>query len=183
MGAKIGVILLDHGEPPEYNEYTYYSFRDFAHSLINMGMIPEMALRAKRGTILMDRNNIFARKPEPNPDLIDAWLRPHTEPAKFVPYRKKILGLITAPREAHYLLEKRGPGKDEPDFYQLYGFEIYRRWLLMNNHSPFYEQTQPQKEEVKRCLEEKYGNGVLVSFAYGIGSIPREEAAVSPPHC
>ena len=27
MNLKIGVILLGFGEPPEYNEYTYYSFR------------------------------------------------------------------------------------------------------------------------------------------------------------
>ncbi|KKM57832.1 hypothetical protein LCGC14_1550370, partial [marine sediment metagenome] len=31
MSTKIGIILLDHGEPPEYNEYTYNSFRNFAH--------------------------------------------------------------------------------------------------------------------------------------------------------
>lgn len=62
------------------NEHTYYSFRDFAHSLITMGMIPEVALEAKRGTILMDRHKIFAPEPHPNPDLIDAWLRPHTSP-------------------------------------------------------------------------------------------------------
>lgn len=62
MSPKIGVILLDHGEPPEYNEYTYNSFRNFAHSLIMMGMIPKVVLKAKRGTILMDRNNIFAKE-------------------------------------------------------------------------------------------------------------------------
>ncbi len=175
MTPRIGVILLDHGEPPEYNEHTYYSFRDFAHSLIKMGLIPEVVLRAKRGTILMDRDEIFATEPHPNPDLIDAWLRPHTGPAEFVPARKKILGLIPAPREAHYLLKGTGPGRDEPDFYQFYGFEVYRRWLLMNNHSPFYEQTQPQKEEVRRRLEEKYGDRLLVRFAYGIDPFPEKE--------
>jgi len=175
MTPRIGVILLDHGEPPEYNEYTYYSFRNFAQSLIMMRMIPEAVLRAKRGTILMDGNNIFATEPRPNPDLIDAWLKRHTGPAGFVPARKKILGLIPAPRGAHYLLKGTGPGRDEPDFYQFYGFEVYRRWLLMNNHSPFYEQTQPQKEEVRRRLEEKYGDRLLVRFAYGIDPFPEKE--------
>jgi len=117
MTPRIGVILLDHGEPPEYNEHTYYSFWDFAYSLITMGMISEVVLRAKRGTILMDRNEIFATEPHPNPDLIDAWLRPHTGPAEFVLARKKVLGLIPAPSEAHYLLKGAGPGRDEPDFY------------------------------------------------------------------
>jgi hypothetical protein len=175
MRPRIGVILLDHGEPPECNEYTYYSFRDFARSLITMGMIPEVVLRAKRGTILMDRNKIFATEPHPNPDLIDAWLRPHTGSVEFVLPRKKILGLIPAPRKAHYLLKRTGPGQDEPDFYQFYGFEVYRRWLLMNNHSPFYEQTQPQKEKVRRRLEEKYGDRLLVRFAYGIDPFPEKK--------
>jgi protoheme ferro-lyase len=178
---KIGVILLCHGEPPEYNEYTYNSFRNFSQSLIAMGMIPKMVLREKRGTILMDRNNIFAIKPHPNPDLIDAWLKPHTKSARFVPIREKILGLIPAPRKAHYFLKKTGPGRNEPDFYQFYGFEIYRRWLLMNNHSPFYEQTQPQKEEVGRRLKEKYGEHIMVRFAYGIDPFP-EKKQQSPHH-
>ena len=181
MTRRIGVILLDHGEPPEYNEYTYYSFRNFSQSLITMGMIPEMALKAKRGTILMDRNKLFATEPQPNPELVDAWLRPHNASAKFVPARKKILGLIPAPRRAHYLLKGIGPGKDEPDFYQLYGFEVYRRWLLMSNHSPFYEQTQPQKEEVQRRLEKKYGDQLLIRFAYGIDPFP-EKKQQSPHH-
>ncbi|MCK5345790.1 MAG: ferrochelatase, partial [Candidatus Heimdallarchaeota archaeon] len=69
----------------------------------------------------------------------------------------------------------------EPDFYQFYGFEIYRRWLLMDNHSPFYEQTQPQKEEVKRRLEEKYGDQIIVRYAYGIDPFP-EKKNQSPHH-
>jgi hypothetical protein len=181
MTPRIGVMLLDHGEPPEYNKYTYHSFRNFAQSLIEMGIIPEVALRTKSGTILMDRNNIFATEPQSNPQLIDAWLNPHTGPAEFVPERKKILGLIPAPRKAHYLLKRAGPGRDEHDFYQLYGFEVYRRWLLMKNHSPFYEQTQPQKEEVRRRLEEKYGDQILVRYAYGIDPFP-EKRHQSPHH-
>jgi len=175
MTTKVGVILLDHGEPPEYNEHTYNSFRNFAESLIEMGMIPRIVLKSKRGTILMDRKNIFGTKPTSNPDLIDAWLRPHEKYNEFIPERKKIMGLIPAPRNAHYLIKGAGPGLNEPDFYQFYGFEIYRRWLLMKNHSPFYEQTQPQKEEVKHRLEEKYGDGIIVRLAYGIDPFPEKK--------
>ncbi|MFQ5980416.1 MAG: ferrochelatase [Candidatus Heimdallarchaeota archaeon] len=178
--SKIGVILLDHGEPPEYNAETYYSFRNFAKSLIAMRMIPKVVLRAKRGTILMDQTQISTPTPQPSPDLIDAWLQPHAGPAKFVPARRKILKIIPAPRKAHYLLKKTGPGRDEPDFYQFYGFEIYQRWRLMNNHSPFYEQTQPQKEEVRQRLEQKYGDAILVRFAYGIDPFPTKRQ--SPHH-
>ncbi|MHA2037026.1 MAG: ferrochelatase, partial [Promethearchaeota archaeon] len=151
-----------------------------AKNLIEIGIIPKIALKAKRGTILMERNNIFSEKSHPKPDLIDAWLKPHTEFTKFIPPRKKILGLIPAPREAHYLLKGMGPGVDEPDFYQFYGLGIYRKWLLMDNHSPFYKQTQPQKIEVKQRLKKKYGDRLLIRFAYGNDPFP--EKKVQSPH-
>ncbi|MHA1472569.1 MAG: ferrochelatase [Promethearchaeota archaeon] len=180
MTPKIGVLLLGFGEPPEYNEHTYYSFRNLGKSLIDMGIIPKIALRAKRGTILMERDNIFSKKPNPKPDLIDAWLKPHTEFTKFIPSRNKIFGLIPAPRQAHYLLSGIKPHLDEPDFYQFYGFTICRKWLLMDNHSPFYDQTQPQKIEVKRRLEKKYGDQLLIRFAYGNDPFP--EKKIQSPH-
>ena len=180
MTPKIGVILLGFGEPPEYNEHTYYSFRNLGKNLIEMGIIPKIALSSRRGTILMERNNIFSKEPHPDPDLIDAWLKPHTEFTKFVPSRKKIIGLIPAPREAHYLLKGMGPGRDELDFYQFFGLGICRKWLLMDNHSPFYDHTQPQKIEVKRRLEKKYGDQLLIRFAYGNDPFP--EKKVQSPH-
>jgi len=177
---KIGVILLGFGEPPEYNEHTYYSFRNLGKNLIDLGIIPKIALSAKRGTILMERNDIFSKESHQKPDLIDAWLKPHTEFTKFFPSRKKIIGLIPAPREAHYLLKGMEPGQDEPEFYQFFGFAIYRKWLLMDNHSPFYEHTQPQKIEVKRRLEKKYGDQLLISFAYANDPCP--EKKIQSPH-
>ena len=181
MTPKIGVILLGFGEPPEYNEYTYYSFRNLGKNLIDMGIIPKIVLKSKRGTILMERNNIFTEEPHPEPDLIDAWLKPHTEFTEFVPSRKKILGLIPAPRKAHYLLKGMESDRDEPDFYQFYGFTICRKWFLMDNHSPFYEHTQPQKIEVKQRLEKKYGDQFIIRFAYGNDPFP-EKNIQSPQH-
>jgi len=181
MTPKIGVILLGFGEPPEYNEHTYYSFRNLGKNLIDMGIIPKIVLKSKRGTILMERNNIFSEEPHPQPDLIDAWLKPHTEFTEFIPLRKKILGLIPAPRQAHYLLKGTEPGRDEPDFYQFYGFAICRKWFLMDNHSPFYEHTQPQKIKVKQRLEKKYGDQLLIRFAYGNDPFPEKEIQ-SPQH-
>ena len=128
----------------------------------------------------MERNNIFSEEPHPEPDLINAWLKPHTEFTEFIPLRKKILGLIPAPRQAHYLLKGTEPGRDEPDFYQFYGFAICRKWLIMDNHSPFYEHTQPQKIEVKRQLEKKYGDQLLIRFAYGNDPFP--EKKIQSPH-
>ena len=73
----IGVILLDHGEPPEYNEQTYYSFRNFAQSLITIGIDSKGGSEGKARNNIDVRNNFFATKPHPTPDWIDAWLRPH----------------------------------------------------------------------------------------------------------
>lgn len=28
--GRIGVLIADHGEPPEYNEFTYWSFREYS---------------------------------------------------------------------------------------------------------------------------------------------------------
>ena len=118
MTLKIGVILLDSCELSEYNEHISYSFRNFAQNLIMIGILPKVILRDKRRTILMDRNDIFVTKPYPTPDLIDAWLRFHPGPAKFVVTRKKNLDVILALQKAHYLLKRNSSGQDWPDFYQ-----------------------------------------------------------------
>ncbi len=174
---SIGVLLLDHGEPPEYNEHTYYSFRNFATSLIDMGFIPKIVLKFDRGTILQKNNMIYAEKPSPNPALIDAWLHPYKGFAYYIPEAKRLritrFGIYRKGTKPHYLARKTGTGYGEPDFYEMYGFEIYERWLSMGGRSPFYDQTQPQKEEVAKRLRREYGNKVVVKFAYGIDPFPQ----------
>ncbi|MFQ6053421.1 MAG: hypothetical protein ACE5OO_04235 [Candidatus Bathyarchaeia archaeon] len=122
---KVGVILLDHGEPPEYNEHTYYSFRDFATSLIEMGFIPRFVLRFDRGTILQDRNDLYPAKSSPSPQLMDAWLHPYEGPAVYIPEAKRLrinrFGIYPKGTKPHYLARKAGPGYREPDFYEMYG--------------------------------------------------------------
>ena len=176
---KVGVILLDHGEPPEYNEHTYYSFRDFSTSLIEMGFIPKFVLRFDRGTILQDQNEFYAARRSPSPELIDAWLHPYEGPSTFIPEAKRLRitwsGIYPKGTRAHYLARKAGPGYHEPDFYEMYGFEIYDRWRCMGGLSPFYGQTQPQKWEVAKRLKERYGDEVVVRYAYGIDPFPQIE--------
>jgi len=88
--TKIGVLLLDHGEPPEYNKNTYYSFRDFANSLIDMRFIPRIVLRFDRGTILQNQKRIFAEDPSSSPELIDTWLDHYDGSAYFIPKAKRL---------------------------------------------------------------------------------------------
>ena len=32
--GKVGLLIVDHGEPPEYNQFTYWSFRGFFNHLM-----------------------------------------------------------------------------------------------------------------------------------------------------
>ncbi len=50
----------------------------------------------------------------------------------------------------------------------------------MGGRSPFYHQTQPQKEEVAERLKKRYGDDVVVRCAYGIDPFP--QVAVQTPH-
>jgi hypothetical protein len=51
-------MLLDLGEPPEYNEGTYYSFRDYAKTLVDVGLVSKEFLEEDRGTVLMDKKSL-----------------------------------------------------------------------------------------------------------------------------
>lgn len=64
-GARVGLLLADHGEPPEYNEDTYYSFRDFVDGLMEAGVIPSWLRYVDAGTIVWDANCPAARTPTP----------------------------------------------------------------------------------------------------------------------
>jgi protoheme ferro-lyase len=173
---RIGVLLLDHGEPPEYNANTYGSFRNFATSLIDMGFIPKMVLRFDRGTILQDRDACFTETASPHPSLVDAWLRPYDRTAHFIPPAKRLrlsrFGIYRKGTRSHYLAYKTGPGYGEPDFYEMYGFDVYGRWRLMGGRSPYYAQTLPQKQAVVDRLTTEYGARVVVKTAYGIDPFP-----------
>jgi hypothetical protein len=176
---KVGVVLLDHGEPPEYNEHTYNSFRDFATSLIHMDFVPKIVLKFDKGTILQDSNDLYAENEPASPTLIDSKLKPYAGEAHYIPKIEKNkmtrFGFYRKGTKPHYLARKEGWGYGEPDYYEMYGFEIHNRWSLMGGRSPFYEQTQPQKEEVKKRLEKEYGDEIVVRFAYGIDPRPHKK--------
>lgn len=176
---KVGVVLLDHGEPPEYNEHTYHSFRDFATSLIHMNFVPKIVLKFDKGTILQDSNHLYADRESASPALIDSKLKPYAGKAHYIPKVEKSrmtrFGFYRKGTKPHYLARKEGWGYGEPDYYEMYGFEIHNRWSLMGGRSPFYEQTQPQKEEVKKRLEKEYGDEIVVRYAYGIDPYPHKK--------
>ncbi len=65
---RVGVLIVDHGEPPEYNERTYESFREFFNHLIEMGLIPAWLKLLETGTITVDTAALSAMSPRPSPN-------------------------------------------------------------------------------------------------------------------
>ena len=157
--AQVGVLLADHGEPPEYNEWTYESFREFFAHLIAMGVIPSWLTALETGTILYDANCPACDEAGDAPRLIDAWLRPHDGPAAFVPASDSL--------PAHYV-QPGGPGFREPDIYEHVGLAAWHEWQRMGGRSPNYDEKLVKKQAVLERLRAAYGNRLAVRVGYGI---------------
>lgn len=106
------MLIADHGEPPEYNAWTYESFKEFFQHLIDMGLIPKWLTVVDTGTILYDKRCPACPGAKDNPEFIDAWVRPQQGPAGFVPPSDRL--------PAHYAMPG-GPGLGEPDIFEHVG--------------------------------------------------------------
>jgi hypothetical protein len=156
---RVGVLLVDHGEPPEYNELTYESFRSFFDHLIEMGLIPAWVKLIDTGTVTQDAGCFDCAEPSSSPELIDAWLRPQGSAGAYVPASD------SAP--AHYVVPG-GPGLGEPDIFEHVGLTAWHEWEVMGGRSPNYDQKLPKKLEVVDRLHDRYGSGLPVAIGYGI---------------
>lgn len=154
----IGVLLVDHGEPPEYNELTYESFREFFAHLIEMGLIPSWVTLLDSGTVTQDTGCFGCSEPSAQPELIDAWLDPHPA-GVYVPASDTL--------PAHYVVPG-GPGLGEPDIFEHVGLTAWHEWEVMGGRSPNYDQKLPKKLEVVERLRERYGDELPVEIGYGI---------------
>lgn len=156
---RVGVLIVDHGEPPEYNELTYESFREFFDHLIEMGLIPSWLKLLETGTIAVDLRCPFCDEPSADPKLMDAWLGRHDGPGIFVPASDSL--------PAHYIVPG-GPGLGEPDIFEHVGLGAWHEWELMGGRSPNYDQKLPKKLAAIRQLDGRYGDDVPVRVGYGI---------------
>ncbi|HEC86298.1 MAG TPA: hypothetical protein ENI49_00260, partial [Thermoplasmatales archaeon] len=156
---KIGVLMINHGEPVEYNVDTYRDFKAFTEHMINVGIMPRFLMIIDTGTMLIDEKNDrwapFWRR-----SLVDAWGNRYKGFAFYVPGNKKI-GI-----PPHYL-KIFGRGRGEPDVFEYAGLEAYEAWRDMGGRSLYREQTVPQMENVSRMLKREYGGKISVKFAYG----------------
>lgn len=157
-GERLGILMVDHGEPPIYNRYTYESFREFFQHLMDMGIIPAWLQYLDAGTIVQDRK-CYGCDPGGDPEFIDAWLDEHAGPAVHVPASERIPG--------HYVLPG-GPGFGEPDFFEHIGLGAWHEWELMGGRSPNYDQKIVKKRAVIARLRERYGADLAVRIGYGV---------------
>lgn len=155
---EIGVLLVDHGEPPEYNELTYESFKEFFDYVIEMGLIPSWVKLIDSGTVTQDVDCFNCPQPSVQPELMDAWLDPHPA-AVYVPASDSL--------PAHYIVPG-GPGLGEPDIFEYVGLTAWHEWEVMGGRSPNYDQKLPKKLAVINALEERYGNNLPIEIGYGI---------------
>ena len=72
QNVKIGILMINHGEPAEYNATTYEDFKEFTQHMINVGIIPRFLMNIDTGTILIDEKNDHWA-PFWKRSLIDAW--------------------------------------------------------------------------------------------------------------
>ena len=151
--ARVGLLLADHGEPPEYNEDTYYSFRDFVDGLMQAGVIPSWLRHVDGGTIAWDANCPRCADRHDNPRLIDAWLRPHAGPAAFVPASSTVA--------AHYVIPG-GPGHGEPDIFEHAGLQTWGEYRQMGGRSPNYDEKLPRTEALLAHIRSRYGDRLAV---------------------
>ncbi|RLF51734.1 MAG: hypothetical protein DRN19_02270 [Thermoplasmata archaeon] len=156
---KIGVLMINHGEPAEYNSETYQDFKAFVKHMIDVGFMPKFLMSIDTGTILMDEKNDHW-VPFWKRSLVDAWGNKYNGFAFYVPGNEK-MGI-----PPHYL-KIFGRGRGEPDVFEYAGLEAYKVWQEMGGRSPYREQTVPQMENVSRLLKMRYGDKISVKIAYG----------------
>jgi hypothetical protein len=158
-GEKVGLLIVDHGEPPEYNELTYWSFRKFFDHLIEMGLVPSWLRAIDEGTVLQDKGCYSCPEASTEPDLIDAWLHPHEGPAVYHPASDSLPAYYAVPG---------GPGAGEPDIFEHVGLGAWHEWNLMGGTSPNFGQKLPKKRLVIDRVRALYGDEVPIRVGYGI---------------
>jgi len=158
--GRTGVLIVDHGEPPEYNADTYESFRAFIDHLMEMGVIPGFLGSIDTGTVLQDVD-CYGCGADASPDrLIDAWLGEHGGAAAWTP----------SPAEGipPYYTLPGGPGLGEPDIFEHSGLQSWHEWELMGGRSPNYDQKLAKKRRAIKGLKRRFGKRIAIGVGYGI---------------
>jgi hypothetical protein len=164
--GRTGVLIVDHGEPPEYNADTYESFRAFIEHLLEMGVMPGFLASIDTGTVVQDADCYGCGAASPD-RLIDAWLGEHAGPAVWTP--SPVEGI------APYYTLPGGPGLREPDVFEHAGLQSWHEWEQMGGRSPNYDQKLAKKRWAIKRLKRRFGDKIAIAVGYGID--PRIDGA------
>lgn len=156
---RVGLLIVDHGEPPEYNELTYWSFREFFDHLIEMGLVPAWLRALDEGTVLQDPGCFSCPEADMEASFIDAWLHPNDGPAVYHPESDSLPAYYAVPG---------GPGAGEPDIFEHVGLSAWHEWNLMGGTSPNFAQKLAKKRFVIKRLRSLYGADLPIRIGYGI---------------
>jgi hypothetical protein len=170
--GPVGVLIVDHGEPPDYNATTYESFRAFMAHLMEMGVIPPALEAIDTGTILQDPGCYGCAAAESTAPFINAWEEGHDAPAAWNPG----FGDDVAPHR----FVAGGRGQGEPDIFEHGGLQSWHEWELMGGTSPNYQQKLAKKKVAIAALKRRYGKRIAISVGYGID--PRIRGGVQDIH-
>ncbi len=172
--ANIGVILRDHGEFQHYNASTFQTLRELVDAFWPYTNAPPELLQIDAGTWYIDAAQPWNDEPHIPGDLRDAWTM--QGPRAAIPVRDAMnLSMIPHELELDHLVyfSPVGNGNGMGDLYELFGLAVYRKYLLMDNHSPFWSHTAPYWEFIQEELEAR---GITVAFAHS------EDAHIVPKH-
>jgi hypothetical protein len=170
--GPIGVLIADHGEPPDYNATTYESFREFIAHLMEMEVIPPALGAIDTGTILQDPDCHGCDALGSTAPFLNAWEQGHDLPAAWAPSPSEDL--------AAYRFVPGGRGQGEPDIFEHGGLQTRNEWELMGGTSPNYAQKLAKKRIVIKRLKRRYGKRIAISVGYGID--PRIGGGVQDIH-
>jgi hypothetical protein len=174
---KVGVLLIGYGEPESYDADAYTGWKNFlqnymgsgmklmqvsfAQSLIEDKLIPLMDF----GTLLVDKDDPFAKKAKKHPQLIDAWGRPYKGKnyhwislPEDIPMMEDLSSLYRAPG---------GPGRGEPDFWEYLGLQTYGYYQEMGNYNPGEKRELRIMDETEKRLKERYGDNIVIHRGFG----------------
>lgn len=177
-GEKVGILIRDHGEMVHYNASTYESIKEFVIGIWPYTGLPEQMLYADHGTYFLDEANPFAKTPQNEANLVDAWVSEWDLPAANVadPAESGALDQFCDNEPVYYFVPGAGPGVGEGDLLEMIGLCTYRTWLKMDNYSPRHDQGMASWEYLEDHINNHFGDQVEVAFAHGV------DPKVTPEH-
>ncbi len=173
--GTVGLILRDHGEFIEYNASSFETLKALVDAFWPYTNAPQELLEIDTGTWYIDAGRVWDEDPHVPVALHDAWAG--EGPLAAVPVRDPV-NITAIPHELeltrlYYHTPGVGPGVGEGDLYELFGLAVYRKFLLMDNYSPHWDQSSKYWDFIQAEMDAR---GIPVAFSHS------EDPHIDPAH-